>query len=351
MKALVKEKPEPGLSLLDIEPPQIKNPDDVLFKVEYCAICVGEVKVYDWTEWAAADPTLKLPTVLGHEVAAVVTLVGSAVKSVKPGDHITVDPFIHCGRCHQCRCGHHNMCLEREIYGKRRGAFAEYAILPERVICPVPAHLSLAEVALLENLGIAVHAVEIESHHPGDLAVVVGCGPIGIMAAQTLVAYGVKVVLTDLVEPRLALAKEISGGTIINIKQEDYRQKIADMTNGRGADFVLEAAATQSALDQAFEIVKDRGTVVTIGTFSSPVSFNPFFTMTRRELRLISTIGRTWETWRRTLQLLALSEAEGLDSGRLNLKPLISHILPMEEYEKGFQLVKSPDVMKILLKP
>jgi len=116
MKALVKEQPKPGLSLLEIEKPQAKNADDIQFKVEYCAICVGETKVYDWSEWAAADPTLKLPTVLGHEVSGVVTEVGSDVKGFKPGDRITVDVFIHCGRCYQCRSGHTNLCVEREIY-------------------------------------------------------------------------------------------------------------------------------------------------------------------------------------------------------------------------------------------
>jgi len=343
MKALVKEQPKPGLSLLEIEKPQAKNADDIQFKVEYCAICVGETKVYDWSEWAAADPTLKLPTVLGHEVSGVVTEVGSDVKGFKPGDRITVDVFIHCGRCYQCRSGHTNLCVEREIYGKRRGAFAEYAVLPERVICRLPDKLSMEEGALLENLGVAVHAVELEQHDPGDLAVVIGAGPIGIMAAQTLVAYGVNVVVTDMVESRLKIAEAISGGTVINIKHEDYRKKIEDMTDGKGADFVLEAAATQSALDQAFDIVRDGGTVITIGTFDAPISFNPFFKMTRREIRLVSSIGRTWETWRRMTQLI--------NSGKINLKPLVTHILPMEKYQEGFELVKSYDVMKVLLKP
>ena len=116
-----------------------------------------------------------------------------------------------------------------------------------------------------------------------------------------------------------------------------------DMTGGRGADFVLEAAATQSALDQAFELVRNTGTIVSIGTFNSPVSFNPFFKMTRREIKLISTMGRTWETWRRMVQLIA--------SERLNLKPLISRILPLEKHQEGFELVKSNQVMKVLLKP
>jgi 2-desacetyl-2-hydroxyethyl bacteriochlorophyllide A dehydrogenase len=343
MKALVKERPGPGLSLLDIEKPRIKNPDDVLFKVEYCGVCVGEVKVYDWTGWAASDSTLELPTVMGHEVAAVVEEVGAGVKDFKPGDRITVDVFIHCGRCHHCRTGHSNVCDNREIYGKRRGAYAEYAVLPERVLCKVPDKLSMEEVALLENLGVAVHAVEHVPHDPGDLAVILGCGPIGIMAAQTLAAEGVNVVLTDMVGPRLAMAEEIGGGRVIDIKKEDPLEKISDMTDGRGADFVLEAAATQSALDQAFDMVKTRGTIVTIGTFGEPVTYNPFFKMTRREVKLVGSIGRTWETWRRMMQLI--------ESDSLNLKPFITEILPIEQYQEGFELVKSHSVMKVLLRP
>lgn len=143
MKALVKERPKPGLSLLDIEKPRVQHVHDVQFKVAYCAICVGETKVYDWNEWAANDKTIQLPTVLGHEAVGIVTDIGSDVEAVKPGDRITVDQFINCGRCYQCRSGHHNMCVDREIYGKRRGAFAEYAVLPERSICTVGSGSSL----------------------------------------------------------------------------------------------------------------------------------------------------------------------------------------------------------------
>ena len=115
MRALLKEKPGPGLTLSDIDKPKIQNPDDVLFKVEYCAICVGETKVFDWNEWAANDSTLKLPTVLGHEASGVVVEAGPAVKTLKPGDRVVNDPLIYCGHCEQCRAGYTNMCLHREI--------------------------------------------------------------------------------------------------------------------------------------------------------------------------------------------------------------------------------------------
>lgn len=343
MKALLKESPAPGLVLREIPEPQLQELDDVKFRVEYCAICVGETKVYDWNEWAASDLTLALPTVLGHEVAAVVTEVGPAVKQFRPGDRITVDPLIYCGHCEACRAGYTNMCAEREIYGKRRGAFAEYAVLPERALAKLPDGLSLEEAALLENLGVAVHAVDNTPHEPGEVAVVIGCGPIGLMAAQTLAAGGARVVMTDLVDARLEMAAEIGGGTVVDVKRQDPVQVVQAMSRGRGADFVLETAATQKALDQAFDLVRTLGTVVTIGTFDRPVTFNPFFKMTRREITLRSTMGRTWETWRRMVQLL--------EADKLNLKPLISHILPLEEYDRGFALVKSHEVMKVLLKP
>ena len=116
-----------------------------------------------------------------------------------------------------------------------------------------------------------------------------------------------------------------------------------ELTHGKGADFVIEMAANQTALDQAFDMVRIRGTIVTIGTFNGPISFNPFFKMTRREIKLQSMMGRTWESWRRMDQMI--------NAGQLNLKPLITHILPMEEYQKGFEMVKGYDVMKVLLKP
>lgn len=343
MKALMKEKPEPGLRLLDVPMPAVTKPDDVLFKVEYCAICVGETKVYDWGEWAANDKTLVLPTVLGHEASGVVVEVGAGVTGFKPGDRIVNDPLIYCGSCRQCHSGFTNMCENREIYGKRRGAFAEYAVLPERVICRLNDRLSLEEGAVLENLGIAVHAVEIETHDPGDWAVILGAGPIGILAAQVLTAWGINVVITDLMDERLEFARQHTRAIVVDSKKGDPVEKVLQLTHGKGADFVVEMAANQEVMEQAFDMVRIRGTVVTIGTFNEPISFNPFFRMTRREIKLQSVMGRNWETWRRMEQLI--------NAGLVDLKPLITHILPMEEFARGYELVKSHTGMKVLLKP
>lgn len=343
MKALMKTRPALGLDLVEIPTPVLQNPDDVLIKVEYCAICVGETKVYDWNEWAANDKTLQLPTVLGHEAVGIVEAVGSAVKSFKPGDRVVNDPMIYCGNCRHCQEGYTNMCEKREIYGKKRGAFAEYAVLPERVVCRLNDKLSLEEGAILENLGIAVHAVECECHDPGDWAVILGAGPIGILAAQALVAGGVNTIITDLSDTRLKFAQEHTEAVVVDIKVQDPVTVVMELTNGKGADFIIEMAATQKAIDQAFDMVRIRGTVVTIGTFNEPVSFNPFFRMTRREIRLQSVMGRNWLTWRRM---------EGLiESGKVDLKSLVSVILPLEDFASGFEMVKGHDIMKVLLEP
>jgi threonine 3-dehydrogenase len=343
MKALLKERPEPGLVLREIPIPKIQNPDDVLFKVDYCAICVGETKVYDWNDWAANDKTLQLPTVLGHEASGVVVEVGPEVKDFKAGDRIVNDPLIYCDSCRQCHEGYTNMCENREIYGKRRGAFAEYAMLPERAINRLNERLTMEEGTVLENLGIAMHAVECEAHNPGDWAVILGAGPIGVLATQCLEAWGVNVIITDLVDARLEFARKQTGAVVVDVRDQDPVARAIELTQGKGADFVIEMAATQKAFDQAFDLVRIRGTVVTIGTFNEPITFNPFFRMTRREIRLQSVMGRNAMTWRRM---------EGLiNSGKINLKPYVSCILPLEEFAKGYDLVKGHEVMKVLLKP
>lgn len=343
MKAVMKVRPAPGLDLVDTPAPEIHNPDDVLIKVEYCAICVGETKVYDWNEWAANDNTLQLPTVLGHEAAGIVQAVGSEVTHFKPGDRVVNDPLIYCGKCRHCQEGFTNMCEYREIYGKKRGAFAEYAVLPERVVCHLNERLSLEEGAILENLGIAVHAVECERHDPGDWAVILGAGPIGILAAQALVAGGVNTIITDMADARLEFARRHTQAVVIDIKAQDPVAAVLELTHGKGADFIIEMAATQKALEQAFDMVRIRGTVVTIGTFNGPISFNPFFRMTRREIRLQSVMGRNWQTWRRM---------EGLvEAQKVNLKSLVSAVLPIDDFTRGFEMVKGNGIMKVLLKP
>jgi threonine dehydrogenase-like Zn-dependent dehydrogenase len=150
----------------------------------------------------------------------------------------------------------------------------------------------------------------------------------------------VNTVITEISAPRLESARRLSGALVVDAGREDPVQRVMELTKGKGADFVVEMGATQRALHQAFEMVRIRGT---IGTFNEPVSFNPFFRMTRREIKLQSVMGRNWETWRRMNQLI--------DADQVLLQRLITHVLPLDEYAAGFELVKGHDVLKVLLKP
>jgi len=343
MKALVKERPEPGLSFITIEDPVLQNADDVLFEVGACAICTGEMKVYEWGPWAASDKTIQLPTILGHEASGIVREVGSGVTQFKPGDRIVVDPIIGCGECPLCIKGAYHMCPDREIYGKRRGAFATHAVLPERALCLMPDNVTFEQGAMLENFGIAVHAVEGFSHNPGDMAVVIGAGPIGLMAAQVLSAWGQRVVITDLEPFRLDMAKSLVAGTVVDGRHENVNEVVTELTQGVGADFVLEAGATQSAFDLAFDLITPCGTIVTIGTFDEDLCMNPFFKMTRREVALFGRMGRTRQTWDRMMHLW--------ESGKFDMQPFVTHALPLGAYERGFDLAKSSETLKVVLTP
>jgi threonine 3-dehydrogenase len=157
------------------------------------------------------------------------------------------------------------------------------------------------------------------------------------------VAWGVNTIITDLSDSRLEFAEQYSGAIPVNVKGEDPVAAVMHYTRNKGADFVIEMAANQAAMDNAFDMVRIRGTVVTIGTFNDPIAFNPFFRMTRREVKLQSVMGRNWETWRRMVQLV--------QSNKVDLKPLITHVLPMAEFACGFEMVKEHNVQKVLLQP
>ena len=342
MRALVKERPDPGLSLLDIEMPRLEQVDDVLLRIVYCAICVGETKVYDWNGWAATDPTLQLPTVLGHEVAAEVAEVGPQVTRFRPGDRVTVDPLIHCGVCEPCRRGFTNMCDEREIYGKRRGAFAEYAVVPMRALCKVPDSVTMDEAALLENLGVAVHAVEAERHDPGDTGVVIGCGPIGIYAQIVARLSGAELVAAADISPvRLELARKMGADFVFNAQQTNVEAEIEKLTKGLGADIVVELTGNRSVANQAAAVLRRGGDLVLVGLFDGPVEIDLVNNVIYKEANVYGVTGRImWDTWWSAQSMLL--------SGKLDISPVITHHFKLADHHQAFELAESGKTGKIV---
>ena len=343
MKALVKEAAGPGISYIDVPEPQIENPDDVHLQVAYCGVDLDDVKVYLWNDQAAKDELLHLPAILGHNAAGVVTAVGSAVTGLKPGDRVAIEPIINCQHCDQCQSGRPNLCIHKEIFGKRRGGFAEYAVVPQRCLHLLPNKLSLQEGALLSSFGTAVHAVEVAGPAPGDWAVVIGATPVGMMSALTLKACGANVIISDVVDGRLEIARQLDGVMVINARKDEPRRFLADLTQGRRADVVVQTMATQVAFEEALGVVCDGGSIVSIAPHSRPVELDIYPQLSQREIRLLGASGRTADTWHRMFDLI--------ESGRVDLGPFVTGIFPMEQYDTAFELMRTGAALNVLVRP
>lgn len=343
MKALVKTGPGKGITYKDVDKPTIRTPDEVLVNIKTVSICASDVPIYNWTGWGIrAMEHAEYPMTPGHEAAGDVVEVGESVSTVKPGDRITINSLFTCGQCFYCLRGLDNVCEHRVIFGKKTGAYAEYVTVPERAAIKLPDELTYEEGALLEALGVAIHAVDQGTPQPGEYTVILGCGPIGMMASKYMDLFGTNNYSTEISKDRIRFAEKL-GINVIDASSEDIVQRILDETEGRGADFVLESTGNENVMQQALDMVRNVGRIVTIGTFAKPITMDVFFKISRKELRLMGNLGRPIRDWYRAITLV--------ERGRIDLKPFITHKFKLEEYEKAFEAAGSPTSIKVLLYP
>ncbi len=344
MKALVKKAKGKGqIELMDYPVPQIRE-GYVRIKIKAAGICGSDLKIYD------DDHPYYPPVVLGHEFSGVIEEMGSGVEGWRTGERVVSEVHgLVCGRCRFCLSGEKHVCPSKRALGWGiDGAFAEYVSVPSWLLHKIPEQISFEEAAVMEPLAIAIHGVlERARVEPEDVVVVLGCGPVGLLALQIAKAEGAsKVFVTGITQDeklRLKLARELGADRTINVEKEDPVAVVKESTGGVGADLVVEVSGAPQAIAQGFRIVRTHGRFLAIGipaVQEVPIAWKE---TVFRAPSLIFHFSSCYSSWERGLSLL--------ERKKVNVKPLISEILPLKDWERGLALAKSGDAIKVLFNP
>jgi threonine 3-dehydrogenase len=321
-------KPEPGSG-------------QVLLRVDAASICGTDLHLFEWDDWAADN--LVPPRVLGHELAGTVVGIGQGVTRVKVGDLVGVESHLFDWTCAQCRRGDMHLCRNLRVIGVHTdGGFAEQVVIPEANAIESNG-LDPAVVALQEPMGNAVHAAFVEPIE-GRSVLVTGCGPIGLCAVGIAKAGGAAVVIATDTEPyRLELARTMRADVALDAGGPDTAERILDATGGDGVDVVLEMSGAPAALASGLRLATRGGRVSLLGIFSDDVPVDLSDLVIMKGLRLYGIYGRRiYDTWERTQALLR---------GGLDVSPIITHRLPLAEWEQAFDLIASRHAGKVVLAP
>jgi L-iditol 2-dehydrogenase len=331
------------LEITDIPIPT-PAPDEVLVRVAACGICGSDVHGYD-----GASGRRIPPLVMGHEAAGIVAGMGDQVDGFEEGDRVTFDSTVYCGECSNCLRGDMNLCDRRQVLGvscgdyRRNGAFAEFIVVPARIVHRLPNNLSFDEAALLEAVAVALHAVSLAPIEAGSTALVIGAGTIGLLVQQALAVAGCsRVFVADVDATRLKLSGSLGATTILG-SGSDVVNEILHVTGGAGVDIAVEAVGLNQTVTTAINGTRKGGSVILVGNISPEVTL-PLQTVVTRQIRLQGSCASAGE-YPRAIKLMS--------SGRINVKPLISAIAPLSEGPQWFERLyaREPNLMKVVLQP
>lgn len=332
------------LEIQDVPEPEV-GAEQVLLRVGACGICGSDIHGYDGSTGRRIPPL-----VMGHEAAGTIERVGSGVTGLQPGQRVTFDSTVYCGKCFFCRRGQVNLCEDRKVLGvscgeyRQHGAFAEYVVVPERIVYPLPDELGFEEAAMVEAVSVAVHAVDLTPIKLGDTAVVVGSGMIGLLIVQALKLKGCgRIIAVDVEDPKLSLARELGATDALNPNASDVAAEVRKLTDGRGADVVLEAVGAQATVNTAIETCRKGGTVTLVGNLSPKVEL-PLQSVVTRQVRLQGSCASSGE-YPACIALMA--------AGKIDVKPLISAVIPLHEGPAYFDRLYKGEggLMKVIVQP
>ena len=343
MKALLLEEYK-KLTVTDMPEPEV-GARDVLVQIRACGICGSDIHGFDGSSGRRIPPLI-----MGHEASGVVARIGSDVTKVKEGDRVTFDSMVSCGECSFCERGEMNLCDDRRVLGvscddyRQHGCFAEYAVVPEHIIYPMPDNLPFEHAAMIEPVSVAEHAVKRTPIAKGDTAVVVGTGMIGLLVVQALKAAGCgQIIAVDLADEKLALAQTLGAELGINPNTTDAVAAIREATGGRGADVAMEVVGATPTVQTAIEATRKGGHVTLIGNLAPEVDF-PLQSVVTRELTLHGTCGSNGE-YPECIALLA--------SDAIQVEPLITAKATLDEGAEWFDRLYAAEagVIKVILQP
>jgi threonine 3-dehydrogenase len=341
MKCVVKTKPGPNnLELCERPIPQ-PGPGEVLIKVQLAAICGTDVHIKDWDPFAAAR--LNPPVIIGHEFCGEIVEIGIGVDSTRIGKLVSAESHVVCGHCAMCKAGLANVCLNTTCIGLHfDGAFAEYVVIPDENAIVCDPNLPEEVNAILEPLGVAVHAAS-KCELAGKTVAVVGCGPIGLMAVAVARKMGAgKIIAVETNEYRLDTAIKMGASVAVNPLKEDTIKSVRNATDGLGPEVILEFSGSKHAIIDETKYIRKGGSIVVAGLPSGEIGLN-FEDIFYSGVNMYGISGRElYRTW---------NIMQGLLDAGLDVKECISDVLPLEDFEKGFELIKSGKALKVLLKP
>lgn len=338
MKALVKAKAEKGIWMQSIPEPTI-GPNDVLIKMRKTAICGTDIHIWHWDEWA--QRTIPVPMAVGHEYCGEIVDLGSEVRGLKIGDRVSGEGHITCGYCRNCRAGRRHLCRNTEGVGVNRpGCFAEYMALPASNVFKLPDSVSDDIASILDPFGNATHTA-LSFNLVGEDVLITGAGPIGIMAVAIARHVGARhIVVTDVNPYRLKLAEQMGATRAVDVRTQNLDEVMKDLKMEEGFDVGLEMSGVPSAFRELLRTMHHGGNVALLGIMPKDTGIS-WDEIIFKGLMMKGVYGREmFETWYKMVAML--------QSG-LNINPIITHRLPVSEYNLGFETMASGHSGKIIL--
>jgi len=338
MKALVKKYAKPGLWLDDVEMPEVGK-NDVLIKIKKTSICGTDIHIFQWDDWS--QKTIPVPMHIGHEFVGEVVGFGENVHDVHIGEIVSGEGHLVCGRCRNCLAGRRHLCMNTSGVGVNRpGAFAEYLSIPVTNVWHCDPEIPLEILSSFDPFGNAVHTA-LSFDLLGEDVLVTGAGPIGIMAVAVAKHAGARnVVITDMNEYRLELARKMGATRAVNVKETNIEDVMKELKMKEGFDVGLEMSGNAAALNSMIKNMCHGGKIAMLG-IQQPGTSVDWNTVVFNGLTIKGIYGREmYETWYKMTALLQ----SGLD-----LSPIITHQFHYTEFEKAFELAASGQTGKVVL--